>query len=238
MAKTLVVTGASSGIGRACAEYFAEKGYDIVFSYNKNEEGAVQLNSEYPCCFPIKADFNIESQVEDFCAAALKRLGHIDVIINNAGIADYSLITHLENKKWDEILNVNLKAMFIVCKKLLPSMINAKKGSIINISSMWGICGASCEVAYSASKGGVISFTKALAKEVGASGIAVNCVAPGVIRTEMTEILGKDTINDLVDATPLMKLGEPLDIAQAAYFLSQSRFITGQVLSVDGGMTI
>ena len=238
MVKTMTVTGGSSGIGRECARYFAEKGYDIIFSYNKNEEGAISLNKEYPCCYPVKADFNIKGEAENFCNIVNKRFRHLDVLINNAGIADYSLITDLEEDRWDEIMNVNLKAMYITAKQLLPVMIREHKGAIINISSMWGITGASCEAAYSASKGGVIAFTKALAKEAGPSGISVNAIAPGVINTNMTKELDESVIRELAESVPLLKIGEPSDIAEAAYFLSQSRFITGQVLAVDGGMTI
>ncbi len=234
----MAITGGSSGIGRECAVYFAKKGYDIVFSYNKNEQGAAELNKEFPCCYPVRADFNIKGEAESFCKAVKKRLGHLDVLINNAGVADYSLITELSEERWDEIMNVNLKAMYITTRELLPLMIKEHRGAIINISSMWGITGASCEAAYSASKGGVIAFTKALAKEAGPSGISVNAIAPGVIKTNMTKQLDESTIKELAQSAPLLKIGEPYDIAQAAYFLSQSNFITGQVLAVDGGMTI
>ena len=238
MAKTMVVTGGSCGIGRECARFFAQKGYDIIFNYNIHEEEAVSLNKEFPNCFPVRADFNKKGQTENFCNIVKERFSHLDVLINNAGIADYSLITDLENERWDEIMNVNLKAMYITSRELLPLMIREHKGAVVNISSMWGITGASCEVAYSASKGGVIAFTKALAKEVGPSGISVNAIAPGVINTNMTKCLDEAIIKELAEEVPLLKIGEPSDIAETAYFLSQSKFITGQVLAVDGGMTI
>ena len=234
----MVVTGGSCGIGRECARFFAQKGYDIVFNYNAHEEEAFGLNKEFPNCFPVKADFNKKGDAENFCKAVKERFSHLDVLINNAGIADYSLITDLKDERWDEIMNVNLKAMYITSRELLPLMIREHKGAVVNISSMWGLSGASCEVAYSASKGGVIAFTKALAKEVGPSGISVNAIAPGVINTNMTKNLDEAIIKELAEEVPLLKIGEPSDIAEAAYFLSQSRFITGQVLAVDGGMTI
>ncbi|MEG2144251.1 MAG: SDR family oxidoreductase [Oscillospiraceae bacterium] len=238
MIKTLVITGGTRGIGRETAMLFAKNGYDIVFGYHKSEEEAKSLMTEYPCCYGIKADFNNEDEVNAFCEKALKRLSHIDVIINNAGISEYSLLTKTSSQSWDKIMNVNLKSMFLVCRALLPSMISRQGGEIINISSMWGITGGSCEVPYSASKGGVIAFTKALAKEVGPSGIRVNSIAPGVIVTDMLSSLGQDTMEELKSESPINQLGTPLDVARAAWFLSENNFITGQILSVDGGITI
>lgn len=238
MIKTLVITGGSRGIGQEMTRLFAKNGYDIVFGYNKSCEAAAKLTEEFPCCYGIKADFNNENEVISFCRQALNRLSHIDVIINNAGISEYSLLTETTIEAWDKIMNINLKSMFIVCKTLLPSMISRHSGEIINISSMWGITGGSCEAAYSASKGGVIALTKALAKEVGPSGIRVNSIAPGVIVTDMLNSLSKAALEELKEESPIGQLGVPSDIARAALFLADNKFITGQILSVDGGITI
>ncbi len=242
MNKTVIVTGASRGIGKAIATVFAQNGYNVVINYNKSEEQAKALESslsEYNVCI-FKADVSDPDSAASLCDFALSRFGKIDVLVNNAGIAKQSLITDVSFEEWSRIFNVNVGSCFNCSKSVLPHMINRKSGLIINISSIWGICGASCEVAYSASKAAIIGFTKALAKEVGPSGITVNCIAPGVIDTEMNSNLSSDDLAALCDETPLCRIGSCDDIAQTALFLASqgASFITGQVISPNGGIVI
>lgn len=233
--KTVLITGGSRGIGAACVEKFAKEGYKVFFFYKSSEEKAKELEQKTGAV-GIKCDISNSAEVKQ----AVNRTGNIDILINNAGISHISLFTDTEEKDWDRVFNVNIKGMYIVTKEVLPYMINRKYGKIVNISSMWGVTGGSCEVCYSASKAAVIGFTKALAKEEGPSGINVNCIAPGVIETEMNAHLSDEDKIALADETPLMRFGTPNEIADTVYFLCSdvSSFITGQVICADGGMVM
>lgn len=240
MKRIILVTGASKGIGKSICEYFLKKGCIVVGNYNKSEKEAYILKEKYEHFIPVKADISNEAQVEKMVDDIILKYGKIDCLINNAGISKMGLLQDCTLSDYNDIFDVNVKGMFLVTKKVLPFMINEKKGKIINISSMWGITGASFEVLYSASKSAVIGFTKALAKEVAPSNINVNCVAPGVIKTDMLNHLTKEDLDALKEETPLGKIGKPEDVAKVCYFLfsNSSNFITGQVISADGGMTI
>ena len=243
--RTVIITGASRGIGAACAVAFAKSGYNIIINYNKSKEKAENIakvisNSYGVDALCIKTDVCDKTQVDEMIEIATQKFGFIDVLVNNAGISFIKLFTDTTKSEWDSIISTNLTSVYNCCHAVLPSMISKHSGSIINISSMWGQVGASCEVAYSASKAGVIGLTKALAKEVAPSGIRVNCIAPGVIMTDMMESVDEDTINMLKKETPLGVLGTAKNIADSAVFLasSSSEFVTGQVLAVNGGMVI
>lgn len=244
MSKTVLITGASKGIGANMAIRFAEKGYNVVMNYNNSVQSALILQrslkeSGYNV-IAYKANVKNRLEVDLMIKEALYRFDSIDILINNAGIANQSLITELSEQDWNDIIGVNLTGVFNCTQAVLPHMINQKSGKIINISSMWGEVGASCEVAYSAAKAGVIGFTKALAKEVGPSGITVNCITPGLIETSMNQDLTVEDITAIVEDTPMGRIGSTDDVATAALFLSsdEAQFITGQILGVNGGLVI
>lgn len=244
MSKTVVITGASRGIGRAIAICFAKSGYDILINYNKNKEKAMALLDEIKGygvkSLAFRADISNGDDVIRMHSFVKENFGMADVLINNAGIAEQALFTDISEEMWDRMFNINIKGAYLCTKAFLPDMINQKHGRVINISSMWGISGASCEVHYSASKAALIGFTKALAKEVGLSGITVNCIAPGVIDTDMNAMLDENAVAELKDCTPMNRIGTPYDIAETALFLASDKasFITGQIISVDGGFII
>lgn len=244
MNKTVLITGASRGIGANTARLFAAKGYQVVINYNKSEKEAfslcAQINKTLPLAICLKADVSNRSEVEAMFSKANERFGTIDVLVNNAGTACQELFLETTEKQWDSLFDTNIKGMYHCCQMVLPQMISRKEGSIINISSVWGICGASCEVAYSAAKAAVIGFTKALAQEMGPSNIRVNCVAPGVVETDMMAGMDASTMCELAHQTPLQRNGQPEDIANVIYFLAsnESSFLTGQVLSPNGGFVI
>lgn len=244
MKKTVIITGASRGIGKATALAFAEDDYNVIINYLNSEEKALELQKIITdnggSAEAVKADVSCRSDVEKMISFAVQKYGEVNVLVNNAGIAEQALFTDITEQMWDRIFNVNVKGTFNCIQAVLPGMINRKSGKIINISSIWGITGSSCEVHYSASKSAVIGMTKALAKEVGLSGITVNCIAPGVIDTDMNSMLDSDTINALKEETPLNRIGTADDIAQTALFIASDKanFITGQVLSVNGGFLI
>lgn len=244
MNKTVLVTGASGGIGGACARLFAAEGYKVAIHFNKDKASADALKAEI-CSLGgeavcVCADLTDEKQVESMLLTVEQELGAVDVLVNNAGVSQLKLFTDTTREDYELVFGVNTLGVVNCCRAVLPSMIRRKSGSIVNVSSMWGVSGASCEVLYSASKAAVIGFTKALAKEVGPSGITVNCVAPGVINTKMNSHLNDEDMAALCDETPLCRTGEPEEVAQAVLFLSsdKSAFITGQTLSVDGGFII
>lgn len=242
--KTVLITGSSRGIGRATAVAFAKNDYNVAVNYNKSSEAAENLCSELEQ-FGVKvktfqADVSDKVSVNEMVKQIEADLGQITVLVNNAGIAEQALFSDITEEMWDRMFDVNVKGVYNCTQAVLPHMIHNKYGRIINVSSMWGISGASCEVHYSASKAALIGFTKALAKEVGLSGITVNCVAPGVIATEMNGHLSEDIIEELKNETPLNRIGTPEDVAEAILFLASDKasFITGQTLSVDGGFIV
>ncbi len=244
MPKTVLITGASRGIGRAMAQKFASEGFRVALGYLHSEEQALALEAELKAggceTWSCRADVTKKHEVDDMVSRCEKRLGPVEVLVNNAGIAQFRLFSDITAQDWDAMMSVHLKGMFHCCQAVLPGMLRRKEGRIINISSIWGMTGASCEVHYSTAKAGVIGFTKALAKEVGPSGIRVNCIAPGVIETDMLSALGEKDKDALRAETPLLRLGAPEDIAAAALFLAGAGgdFITGQVLSPNGGFVI
>lgn len=241
MANTVVITGASRGIGAACALRFGQAGWNVVINYNRSEWEAFQLAQKIQelgaNALAVKADVANPQEVHFLAQEALREFGKIDVLINNAGVSFMGLLTDMSYEDWRKLMSVDFDSVFLCCREILPHMIRRHQGAILNISSMWGQVGASCEAAYSAAKAGVIGLTKALAKEVGPSGIRVNCIAPGVICTDMNQSLSPDILESLRQDTPLEVLGSPADVANTAFFLSspESAFITGQVLGVNGG---
>lgn len=242
--KTVLITGASRGIGRETALLFAKNNYNVIINYNKSKEQALKLQREVSLngtdALAVKADVSNLNDVKFMVDESLNHFGTIDILVNNAGISEQKMFCDITKSDWQNMLSVNVTGMFNVCKYVLPIMINKKEGKIINVSSVWGIVGASCEVHYSTSKAAVIGFTKALAKEVGPSNINVNCVAPGVIDTDMNAGLDNQTVNYLKEQTPLCVIGTALDVANTIYFLAsdKSNFITGQVISPNGGFVI
>lgn len=242
--KTVLITGSSRGIGSNMAEKFAREGYNVLINYNKSKENAEELynklKSEGLSVKAFKADISKRDEVEAMFEYCLKEFGDLDILINNAGVAKGMLFTDVTDEDWDNLMNVNLKGVYLCTQTALKHMISEKKGKIINISSIWGIAGGSFEVHYSASKAGIIGLTKALAKEVGPSNIQVNCIAPGAIVTDMLEQVNSDDLELFRQETPLMKLGKPEDISDCALFLASDKadFFTGQVLSPNGGIII
>ena len=244
MSKTVLITGASGGIGSACVRLFAAEGYKVAIHYNTDEAAANKLKDELhgngceAVC--IWADLRDETAVNKMFAEVEAELGEVDVLVNNAGVSQQKLFTDTTLADYDFVFGVNTLGTVNCSRAVLPAMIRRKSGRIINVSSMWGVSGASCEVLYSASKAAVIGFTKALAKEVGPSGITVNCITPGVINTKMNKNLTEEDMAVLSDETPLCRIGEPEEVAQAVVFLASEKasFITGQILGVDGGFIV
>lgn len=233
--KKVLITGGSRGIGAQCVRDFSKSGYEVYFTYNNSEKKAKEL-SEQTGAYSVKCDISSAHEVKD----ALFGINNIDILINNAGISQIKMFQDITEDDWDRMFDINIKGMFLVTKSVIGSMIRNKYGRIINISSMWGEAGASCEVHYSASKSAVIGFTKALAKELAPSGITVNCVSPGVIMTDMNSHLTDDDLKELCDETPVMRMGEPWEVSRAVMYLAdeKSGFITGTVISVNGGIVI
>ena len=241
--KTALVTGGAKGIGEAICAGLAKDGYNIALNYNSSEKEALSLKeklSTYTDIEIFKADVSDSQQVNTMFNEIEKHFGGVDILVNNAGIAQQVLFTEITDEMWQKMIGVNLTGAFNCCRRALPYMINQKNGSIVNIASMWGEVGASMEVHYSASKAGLIGLTKALAKEVGLSGITVNAVSPGVVLTDMMSQFSDEDKKVLADETPVGVLGKAEDIASAVSFLvsEEARFITGQVLSVNGGFVI
>lgn len=243
MAKTVLITGASRGIGAATARRFAQAGYQVVVNYYKSEEKALALCEELgECAFPFRCDVSDPAQVEAMVNAAMERFGRIDALVCNAGVEQLpaGLAQDISIEEWNRVFSVNVNGVFYAVRSVLPHMVRAQYGRIITISSMWGQVGGACESCYSATKGAVIAFGKALAKEVGLSHITVNSIAPGVINTDMMSHVDAETTAWLADEAALGRIGQPEEIASAACFLAsdEAAFITGQVLGVNGGFVI
>ncbi len=241
MRKNVLITGASGGIGSEIVRIFAKNGYNVGIVYNKNVEAAQALKQEaLECeidCEIFKCDVSSRDEVESLFMNFNERLGKVDVLVNNAGVSQQKLFCDITLWEWNRIFDINVTGVFNMCQCALRDMIYNKSGSIVNVSSMWGVTGASCEAHYSATKAAVISLTKSLAQEYGPSNIRVNAVAPGVIDTKMNSHLDDEAMEELKEETPLGRIGKPSEIAEAVYFLASEKasFITGQTLTCDGG---
>ena len=233
--RNIIVTGGSRGIGAAIVRRFAENGDNVVFFYRSDDRSAAEVG--VPC---IKGDIRDPEEVRKMISRAADYLGGIDVLVNNAGIAHSALMTDITDTDYNAMIGTDLSGAFYCCRQAIPYFLRNHSGAIVNISSMWGEVGASMEVHYSAAKAGLIGLTKALAKELGPSGVRVNCVTPGMIDTDMNKGYTKEDIAAIVDETPLMRIGKPEDVAEAVFFLASDKasFITGQVLGVNGGYVI
>ena len=245
MKSTVLVTGSSRGIGAGIAKRFAREGHRVAIHYRERENLArallEELQGEGCSVMLVSGDLTVPADAANIAKVVRNAFGFIDVLVNNAGVAlPTQLVTETSLADWNRVLETNVTSMFLLTNAVLPEMISRRRGAIVNISSMWGVTGGSCEVAYSASKAAVIGYTKSLAKEVAPSGVRVNCIAPGFVLTDMTRAFPQDTINVICEETPLLRAGTPEDIAAAALFLAseEASFITGQVLSVDGGRCI
>ncbi len=242
--KTLLITGGSKGIGYHTVKLFAEKGWNVAFTYNNTKAGADNLLEELSQysgkILAIKADMASSSDISAMFTTALATFGSVDAVVNNAGIAQNKLYTDLTDEDIDTMLTVNLRSVMLCCREAIKAMIKGSGGTIVNLSSIFGMVGGACEAHYSATKAGIIGLTKALALETSLSGIRVNCVAPGAIATPMNASLSPETIALIEEETPMGRLGRPEEIAEAIYFLcsDSSSFITGQVLSPNGGIVM
>lgn len=230
---TVLITGGSRGIGRAAVERFAARGDRVYFLYEKNTDAARETE-EATGATGIRCDVADSAAV----AQAIKSLPDVDILICNAGICHYGLMQCMDEAQWDRIFAVNVKGIYNCVKACMPGFLRKQKGSIVTVSSMWGRVGASCEAAYSATKGAVIALTKALAKELGPCGVRVNCVAPGVILTDMCANVSPETLEEMAQEAPAGRNGTPQDVARAMEYLADAEFITGHVLNVDGGYVI
>ena len=240
--KNIIVTGASRGIGRCIAENLAREGHNVLLNYNKSEKSAKEvrenlakdgINIEI-----FKADVSKKAEVKKLIKYAIDKFGKVDVLINNAGIAKVQMFQDIKEEDWNEVIDTNLKSAFYCTQEVLPHMVHEKQGNIINISSVWGMVGASCETLYAISKAGIDAMTKSLAKELGPSNIRVNSIAPGIINTEMNSKINELIKEEIKKDTPLGRIGEPIDIYRAVKWLIEDEFTTGQVISPNGGWVI
>lgn len=240
MAKTVFITGSSRGIGAAAARVFYENGYNVVINYNNSEKEALELSYELPGSLVLRGDVSSEEDVRAMFEKAVAHFGKIDVLINNAGVSFSKLVTDTTLSDWERLFAINVTGTFLSSKYAAKHMISNHSGKIINISSIWGVSGASCESCYSASKGAVIAFTKALAKELGPSNITVNCLAPGFIDTDMNKNISPEDAKAFCEETPLGRMGRVQDVSRVLLFLASdgADFITGQVIGCDGGAII
>lgn len=229
--KKVLITGASRGIGYAMADAFAEQGYRVFALWHNAKEN---LENTKENVTPVQGDVSSYASMQ----RVREEIGAVDILINNAAISHFGLLTDLSEEEWDHILDTDLKSVFLTAKVFLPDMVRNHSGKIINISSIFGAVGGSCEVAYSTAKAGMIGFTKALAKEVGPSGIQVNCIAPGVIETEMNKRLSDADKAALAEETPLGRLGTPKEVARLALYLAEDTFITGETIHIGGGFML
>lgn len=239
MAKVVLVTGGSRGIGAAVCRKFAAEGYTVAINYEKSEEKAKALADEIGGR-AFRADVSDYAEVSKMFSEIEEQLGGVNVLVNNAAVSVVGLFQDMTDGEWERLFGVNVKGVFNCAKRAVGNMLGEQAGSIVNLSSMWGVTGGSCEAHYSAAKAAVIGYTKALAKELGPSGIRVNCVAPGTVATEMNAHLSKEDLDALAEETPLGRIGTPEEIAEAVFFLASEKasFITGEVLNVNGGFVI
>ena len=233
--KVVVVTGSSRGIGANIVKTLAKKGYRVILNYNKSENYAQNVQKELINVDIFKADVSKKAEAVSLINFAIEKYGKIDVLINNAGISQSKLFTDLTDEDWNNIINSNLNSAFFCSREAAKNMIHNKSGLIINISSIWGITGASCEVAYSTSKAALNGFTKALAKELGPSNIRVNAIAPGIINTEMNNYLSNEELESIKEEIPLERIGETIDISKCVEWLIEDNYTTGQIISINGG---
>ena len=242
--QTLCITGVSRGIGRAIAELFSDGSYNLILNTGTHEDARLKFQKEFltdhPDCPLYTSCGNVgdPDYVQWFISEGQKRFGNVDILINNAGIAHIGLLSEMTTAQWQKLLNTNLSSVFYTCRAVIPGMVHNKSGRIINISSIWGNTGASCEAAYSATKGGVNTLTKALAKELAPSNIQVNAIACGIIDTQMNEQLSVEELQSLIEEIPAGRLGRPEEVAQLALLLSRApEYLTGQIITLDGGWT-
>lgn len=242
MEKIAIVTGGARGIGKAIVETLARKGVKVIADYNRSKEKAEMLKEELEkeniFIDIIKADVSKKEECEKLVQYAIDKYGKIDILVNNSGISKVQLIDEVTEQDWNEMINTNLYSAFCMCQRVIPYMIHKKSGNIINISSVWGIVGASQEIVYSITKAGMDGLTKALAKEVGPSNIRVNSIAPGYIETDMNKEFSEEVLEQIKQETPLEKIGKPEDIAKCVDWLIEDNFTTGQVISINGGWFI
>ena len=240
--KTIIVTGGSKGIGAQIVEQLAKKNYQVVLNYNHSEEKAKQIKKELQeqgkKIDIFKADVSKREQAHELVEYTLKKYGKIDILINNAGIAEFKEFTQITDIEWNKMINTNLNSVFIMSQEVLKNMIHNKNGCIINISSIWGLVGSSCEVHYSTAKAGINGMTKALAKELGPSNIRINAIAPGIIDTEMNNDIKEEDVDIIKNDIPLGKIGKTEDIAKCVKWLIEDNFTTGQIISINGGWVI
>ena len=237
--KKVIITGGSRGIGRACVELFSKNNCAVAFIYRSNEDAAEECVS-MTGAYAIKADLSDPEEAEWAYNKAVEYLGGVDVLVNNAGVSSSGLVTDMTDEEWMRVINTNMSSAFYMSRAVSHDFVRQQSGSIVNIGSVWGRCGASCEVAYSASKAGLRGLTMSMAKELGPSGVRVNCVEPGVIDTDMNVCYDDDDIAELCEQTPLYRIGEPCEVAELVYFLASEKasFITAQTIGVDGGFGI
>ena len=233
--KVVVVTGSSRGIGANIVKTLAKKGYRVILNYNKSENYAQNVQKELINVDIFKADVSKKAEAVSLINFAIEKYGKIDVLINNAGISQSKLFTDLTDEDWNNIINSNLNSAFFCSREAAKNMIHNKSGLIINISSIWGITGASCEVAYSTSKAALNGFTKALAKELGPSNIRVNAIAPGIINTDMNNYLSNEELESIKEEIPLERIGETIDISKCVEWLIEDNYTTGQIISINDG---
>ena len=237
--KKIIVTGGSRGIGRACVELFSKHGCDVAFIYCSNDDAADDCADETGA-FAIKADLSDPSEAEWAYNKAVEYLGGVDVLVNNAGISESGLITDVTDEMWHHVMDTNLSSAFYMSRLVSREFVRQQSGVIINIGSVWGRVGASCEAVYATSKAGLRGLTLSMAKELGPSGVRVNCVEPGVIDTDMNACYDEDDIAALCEETPLFRIGDPSEVAELVYFLASEKasFITAQIIGVDGGFGV
>ena len=242
MSKTVIVTGGSRGIGAAIVNLLAKEDYNIILNYNKSEEIAKKMQEEFTSLGKtveiFKADVSKREEVKKLVDFAIKNFGKIDILINNAGISQTKLFTDITDDDWNNMININLNSVFYMTQEVVPYMIHEKQGCIINISSIWGMIGASCEVHYSVAKAGVDAMTKSLAKELGLSNIRVNSIAPGIIDTDMNKYLTEKELEEIKEEIPLGKVGDTCAIAKCVKWLIEDDYTTGQIISINGGWNI